>query len=82
MKSWVRIPNVTLCGGCGAQLEEGAAVMETKISGIKRAMIRGECCAGDAPPDLPALTLHGSKTRSMKPLKAAKPEWLPYREQE
>lgn len=42
------------CGACGASISEGTAALEIVLHGVKRKRYRGECCAGAAPPSLPA----------------------------
>jgi len=41
------------CGRCGRVLELGAPVLVFTIGKIEK--VRGECCEGAAPPDLPEL---------------------------
>jgi len=42
------------CGYCGATIPEGSAAQQIELRGVKRKKYRGECCAGHAPPNLPA----------------------------
>lgn len=53
MRSWIRIGVATLCGGCGALLASNVPALQVMLPNVKRALVRGECCAGHAPPDLP-----------------------------
>jgi hypothetical protein len=55
MTEWRRVPSDTLCGGCAQRITEGAPALFRKLPNVKRERVRGECCAGDAPPDLPPL---------------------------
>ena len=42
-----------LCGGCGALIAKDAPLLAITLPNVRREKIRGECCAGWAPPDLP-----------------------------
>ena len=64
MRSWVFVPVVERCGMCGELIPEGSAAQEILLHGVKRKRYRGECCAGAAPPNLPASPVH----RSLAPL--------------
>ena len=68
MRTWGRVLSDTLCGGCSSFLKPNAPAIFIKLDGVKRQLVRGECCAGSAPPDLP----HNPPTRStsaMVPIK-------------
>lgn len=54
MRTWVFLPIGKRCGLCGAAIPAGAAAQEITLHGVKQARYRGECCAGAAPPNLPA----------------------------
>lgn len=54
MRTWVFVNVAERCGYCGAEIPEGAAAIEIALRGVKRRRYRGECCAGIAPPELPA----------------------------
>lgn len=99
MIEWRRVElSMQVCGGCGKLIPKGDPIQVTTITGIQRLKYRGECCAGDAPPDLGEvvtrrnppkmkplmLNLPQPKTRGeMKRLVAAIPEeWTPYRDSE
>lgn len=53
MRVWTRVAYRETCGGCGAQLEKGAAMQTIELRGLRRKLIRCERCVGDAPPSLP-----------------------------
>jgi len=53
MRTWVFVRDVEKCGGCNAQIPAGSAAQQIHLHGIKKPKYRGECCAGDAPPNLP-----------------------------
>lgn len=55
MRTWLRLSHRERCGRCGQNLPEGTSAQEILLHGVKRKHYRGECCAGAAPPDLPAL---------------------------
>ena len=91
MRTWVTVPLAERCGQCGAEIPMGFAAVQIELPGVKRKRYRGECCAGAAPPNLPAhleraalppldLTrlsaLVPERTRGA--LKAAAREYLPY----
>lgn len=80
MTRWSRAVSATLCGGCAARLAEGDPILLRTLPNVKREFVRGVCCAGPAPPDLPAHVVRSSRTKKFTPLRASKPEWLPYRE--
>ena len=93
MTRWTRAHSDTLCGKCSARLSEGAAIQLVQLANVKRELVRGECCAGPAPPDLPARVVPRQTTKKMKPLALDKltaaiankntttlREWLPYPE--
>jgi hypothetical protein len=51
MKAWDRAQRDQRCGLCGEHIETGAAVLVLRIGHLVK--VRGVCCAGPAPPDLP-----------------------------
>ncbi len=53
MRTWIRLTHRERCGTCRAELSEGTAAQAIELRGVKRKLYRGECCAGDAPPNLP-----------------------------
>jgi hypothetical protein len=55
MREWRRVVVDTRCGYCGATIPKGEPARFTAIATIKRQRIRCANCAGEAPPDLPAL---------------------------
>jgi hypothetical protein len=55
MREWRRVVIDTRCGYCGATIPKGKPARFTAIATIKRPRIRCADCAGEAPPDLPAL---------------------------
>ena len=57
MTGWRRADRVLVCGGCAVALNVGDPILTIRIDGLKRPLVRGACCAGPAPPDLPALIL-------------------------
>ena len=48
--TWARARYGRRCGRCGQPLDVGAAVLVITIGPIEK--VRGECCEGDAPPEL------------------------------
>jgi hypothetical protein len=48
---WGRVYGTATCGLCRALLPKGAPVLRITIGRVVK--LRGECCAGSAPPDLP-----------------------------
>lgn len=76
MTRWSRAVSDTLCGRCGATIPTGDPLTLTTLDKVQRALIRGVCCAGPAPPDLPARTVPQPRTKKFTPLIAAKPGWL------
>ncbi len=58
MKTWIRATRNHLCGGCGEEIRTGAPELEvliTYLNGPRIRKVRCQACAGEAPPDLPAL---------------------------
>ena len=84
MKRWLRLKTSTLCGGCAKSLPEGSPALSIPLPGVKRERIRGECCAGAAPPDLPPLEKieRHKSTKRMTRLTASRPEWIGYKDSE
>ena len=69
-REWQRLAVAGFCGGCGAALDADAPVLVITLAGIKRPRIRGECCIGQAPPELPArVVLHEGTTKTIKPIR-------------
>ncbi len=64
MRTWVFLPISKRCGYCGENIPSGSAAQEVTLHGVKQPRYRGECCAGAAPPNLPASPVH----RSLAPL--------------
>lgn len=64
MRAWSRLGVATLCGGCGSLMSSNAPVLQVTLPNVKRALVRGECCAGLAPPDLP----QNPPTRTTSPM--------------
>jgi hypothetical protein len=54
LRQWVFVKSQERCGACGELIPEGTAAQEILLHGVKRKRYRGECCAGAAPPNLPA----------------------------
>jgi len=54
MTRWARATRVRFCGRCAGRIDKGAPILVIGLANVKREHIRGECCAGPAPPDLPA----------------------------
>ena len=69
MTGWTRVRWPMRCGGCGAELALGAAVRVLELAGLRRRLVRGVCCAGPAPPELPALV---QQTAPPKPFTMAR----------
>ena len=66
-------------------------MIEISIHGLKRKLLRGECCAGAAPPDLPLDIVYQtqreieSRRKQLEPMAklseiSVAREYLPYRE--
>ncbi len=64
MREWGFVQVAEKCGGCNAIIPAGSAAQRIDLRGVKRPKYRGECCAGAAPPNLPASPVH----RSLAPL--------------
>lgn len=56
MTEWRRALWAVRCGGCNAPIAAGSPVLVLVVAG-RREKIRGVCCDGPAPPDLPAVVL-------------------------
>ncbi len=54
MRTWVFTEVTERCGLCGSDIPRGSAAQSIELHGVKRKRYRGECCAGAAPPNLPA----------------------------
>lgn len=54
MRQWVFVAVAERCGFCGQDIPRGSAAQQILLTGVKRKRYRGECCAGAAPPNLPA----------------------------
>lgn len=54
MRIWIFVKSQERCGGCSQLIPAGSAAQEIHLHGVKRKKYRGECCAGNAPPELPA----------------------------
>jgi hypothetical protein len=95
VRRWTRVAYSERCGQCGKQLNDGEPIIEITISGLRRRLVRGQCCAGDAPPDLPLDIVFfqkqeiESRMRALQPFKRlsefskdtlASREYMPYRE--
>lgn len=68
MRTWTRVTVTTLCGGCRGFLTPGAPIELTTLPGVRHDRRRGVCCAGPAPPDLPAKMVRTSpeETRGLR----------------
>ena len=53
MISWSRANVDTLCGYCGNVVAKDGPLQIRQVPNVKRDLVRGQCCAGPAPPDLP-----------------------------
>ena len=91
MRHWVFVPNPERCGRCGELIPPGAAAQEIVLHGVRRKRYRGECCAGAAPPNLPASPVLAAPqkldvsrldalmpTRTRGAMKAMAKEYLPH----
>jgi len=60
-RTWTRTALPILCGRCGRQLAKGDPVLVIELPGARRTLrfLRCDRCEGPAPPDLPALIVHG-----------------------
>ena len=54
MRTWVFVNIPERCGFCGDLIPQGSAAQQIILHGVNRKRYRGECCAGAAPPELPA----------------------------
>ena len=54
LREWGFVQVQERCGFCGSDIPEGSAAQQVDLRGVKRKRYRGECCAGAAPPNLPA----------------------------
>lgn len=94
MTTWTRAQVDTLCGYCGHMLAKDAPIQIRQLRAVKRNLVRGQCCAGPAPPDLPARiersfpvlggfeAVQSAKPSTRGELKAMAKEWMPYTERE
>lgn len=55
MRTWQRAERDRFCGTCRAEVFRGDPILRVDVQGMTRGLFRGECCAGQAPPDLPRL---------------------------
>lgn len=55
MTKWTRTPTDRLCGGCAGTIRKGHPLLVIELPRLSHTKVRGECCAGAAPPDLPSL---------------------------
>lgn len=56
MRAWRREPQGRFCGLCQhTYIEKGEPVLEIRVHGMQRALVRCVRCVGPAPPDLPPL---------------------------
>lgn len=53
MRAWGFVRYLEHCGGCGQTIPAGSAAQEINLHGVTRKRYRGECCAGNAPPNIP-----------------------------
>lgn len=68
MTKWDRAPVDMLCGLCSSHIHSNAPILLIQLPNVKRLRVRGECCAGHAPPDL-APSVARPTTRAMTPIK-------------
>ena len=59
-REWTRVVTETYCGGCGATLVAAAPAQVIRLPHVTRLLLRGACCAGPAPPELPARVVRHS----------------------
>jgi hypothetical protein len=72
------------CGGCRNTVAIGDPIQLTHISGVKRALIRCEECAGPAPEDMPPFVLPEPPQlhdAPQPPPRKKSSEWMPYRDE-
>lgn len=62
MREWTRLLIGANCGGCGVILAPDASVQMIHLPRVKRGLVRGECCAGPAPPTLPERVIRMAPT--------------------
>ena len=55
MTAWTRAPFHILCGLCARVIRRGDPVLLLTLPGLTRVKRRCSNCAGEAPPDLPAI---------------------------
>ena len=97
MRTWSRTTSTTLCGGCGKPLAKSEPILLIQLPNVKHDRVRGECCAGSAPPDLPlepVLKAGAPFPKTFRPVTEALPQrtrgglkqlaetWSPYKESE
>lgn len=69
----MRSPVTQKCGGCArGMIHEGAPMLVIELPHVKRKLLRGECCAGDAPPSLPLEERRHQSTKPMRHVSALK----------
>ena len=67
-REWTRVVVGARCGGCGVYVPPDAPVQVIRLAGLKRGLIRGECCVGQAPLvfSLPVLRASPIETREFR----------------
>lgn len=63
MRKWQRAERDLYCGRCGAKVPRGEPIQRIDLQGMTRGLYRGQCCAGEAPPDLHALPVRDFTNR-------------------
>lgn len=95
MTTWERLNATRFCGGCGATIDRDAPVLVIAVEGLSRRLVRGQCCAGECPIELPHLPDPSARPEGVVKelpltfqLAAAThrapriSEWMPYKESE
>jgi len=73
MKTWGVATRPMRCGNCGTAIGEGEGVVLIELPKMTRALVRGECCEGEAPPSLPAHVVTWNRTKPMRALSTLAP---------
>jgi hypothetical protein len=77
VQTWVRLEIGAMCGSCRKVYATGDPMLVIEIPNVKVKKLRGPCCAGDAPPDLPVLETVQRFTKPMRKLKTIAESALP-----
>jgi hypothetical protein len=53
--TWTRARVAQACGGCPRRIVVGEPMLERRLVGVRRVLVRCQACAGEAAPELPPL---------------------------